>query len=665
MQTQDLAKTEVTLPMQHRLLDLKPQKFAKTSFNDEARSMTAVVATESMALRWNPEVGQYMELLILDDSVDVSRVEERAAPLLWQHHEYIGITDKAWIENRELHATLQFSKSWDLAQRIYGDMKENLINKFSIGYTVGILEDANKRDEKNGIPIFYARKVKLFEVTVTPMPQDTATGVRETENIYPCEIHKVQERSMPPEVVPEVTLTQTNQPNFEQLLAQRETETEQRIAHMYQQQRKHKLPDEFVADLLKRKVSIEKSFELILDQLEKRQEQETPIPVHTRVEVVTDHRDKMIGQAVEILMSRNVPQSNIKISQGNQFANHTLMDIGKVMLEDTGVNVRGLSQAIMYQRLQGMEAFKTLQANYASRTLQAGYDSVVRSWEPFIIRKPVRNFAEVLVARASRAPKPRKIVNGIVQQGSLAADEIEKTKLTSYSTWIALDRQAILSDDLGQFTEEIWAFGTMSGLLESQLIYSQLINNAVMSDGKPFFSADHGNVGAGETLDIEGLSTARQAIRSQRSSTGEPIQLSVSCIITGTALETKAEQVLFAGTTPAAIEQVNPFRGKYSIISDSLFDENSDIWIASVNKDRHPIGMLGYLEGQDKPYVLDDTDITVDGTRFRYGIDVVAKLLDWRGAWINKLPTKKMIDPSEEVFPEEAATAIRERRPSR
>jgi hypothetical protein len=649
------------MPRQQRLLDLSSQD--QLSFNDDEMSFKAVVATESMALRYNMELGYYHELLTLDQSVILDRVASEGAPLLWEHRDFIGRVQKAWIQNRQLYADLIFSKNAPLATQVYRDFKDGVLTKFSIGYTVGLLEDTGKRDASTGHPIMAAKKVRIFEVTATPMAQDNATGVRNLDNTEICEVIKLQERVMELENVQEVPKIQHSDA---EIIARAIAETEERIEFLYRQKAKHDLSDDFISDLIKRKVTKGDCGVLILESLETRQNEHKPAPEQTRIEVTGDHRQKIIDFSTDALIAKNLPQANIKIANDNPYRNYTLMDIGRELLEDSGISTRGLPPVNLFKRLQGMDAFKALQANFAARTLQNGYQSVVRSWEPFIVRRPVRNFADILISRASRAPRLRKVIGGNVKQGSLAADEIETTKLASYSTWLALERQAIISDELGQFTEEIWAFGIMSGLLESQLIYAQLINNAVMSDGKTFFSADHGNVGTGETLDVDGLSTARKAIRSQKSSTNDPIQLDMSCIITGTSLQTKAEQLLYIGINPASVDQVNPFKGKYAIVSDSLLDDNPEIWIASTSKERNPIGILGYLDGQEGPYVETDTDITIDGTRFRYGIDVVAKLIDWRGCWVNGVPTNKVTDPADDVrgFVEEEApsNAIRERK---
>jgi hypothetical protein len=643
-----LQRSQIQIELLKRELDL-PQE--GSSFNDEEASLVAVVATETMALRWDSSIGYYMELLVLDERTDVSRIKRNAGSLLWQHYEYIGKVENAWIEQRKLVAKLLFSRSFPLAIQVYADIKARLLSKFSIGYMPQTLEFSGNYDEKSGHPIYFARDIVIYEVTVTPMPQDVNTHVRDAQKqLYSVELIRREEPSMPPEATPTPTPTPSQIPSQQELIARIEREAAEKIEFFYRQKEKHGLSQDFVQSLITRGLSKEAGGIAILEEIEKRQVIETPPPEQSRIEVTSHEIDTQIDMGVEILLARNLPQAQVRVRDGNRFRHHSMTDIAKSMLEDKGIRTRGLPPFELFKRMQGMEAFKTLQSNYAARVLLEGYQSQVKSWDPFILRRPLSGFSDAIFARASRAPALQKVVNGIVKQGTLAADEIEKAALASYSRFLVLGRQAILSDDLGQFTGDVWQFGIMAGVLESRLIYAQLVNNPVMSDGKKFWSADHRNVGNGEKLDIDGLSAARKAIRSQRNSQNEVISLNMRCVIGGTDLETIMEQLLLLGNNPASTDQANPFKGKYIPISDPMLDDNPDVWIATTGKEMNPIGVLGYYDGQEGPYILSsDSDITVDGTTFRYGIDVVAKLVDWRGAWINKVPAKTIPDPAEDV----------------
>jgi HK97 family phage prohead protease len=654
-----MEQATINLPLVTRRATLESQR----SYNDDDLSFEAVIATESKALRLNWDIGQFYERIILDDTLSLDRVKSGAAPLLYEHSEHIGIIEDAWIENRSLVAKLRMSKS-DKGRQVYSELKDGTLRKFSIGYTVGKLT-LEERDAKTGVDVYRASNLTLYEATVTAMPADPATGVRSAEAIsVPCIIEselKVKEQSMP-----ETEMRAADTPKVDtDTLIRAETE---RVQYLYRMQATHNVDASVIDDLVARRTPISECAKIILDSLQVRQE-EAPIPRATQVEMTRDASEKLVDAATVALIRRYAPQAKLKAESGNPYQGYTIRQVMEEFVEARGVKTRGVNPNQIYRRAQGLQDFTVLQENFASRLLLESYQSTIRTFDPFTVRRPIGNFSENLRARPSRAPVLQRVGDdGTVAKGTLSIEEIEKYKLASYSTWMTLTRQALISDDLGQFTSDVWEFGQQAGLLESQLVYSQLINNPNLGDNKPLFSTERKNIGGGAGLDIAGLSAARQALRQQTNAQGDRINLEMGVVIVGSALETIAEKLLTPTVVETNASDVNVFKGRFTLVVDSIMDANEDVWFACVPRERYPIVELGYLDGQEGPYILSDTTIDVDGTAFRYGIDVAAKILDFRGIWASKIPTNKINDPSVSArrsrgsADDEDSTAVRRRR---
>jgi len=113
------------------------------------------------------------EVLKHDDrSVDFSRLNSGAAPLLWNHDpdRHIGIVEKAYIDkdSKRAYAKVRFSRS-KFASEVLDDVKDGILRGISFGYQIKNME------EEDGT--FVADDWAVHEVSITPIPADPTVGI--------------------------------------------------------------------------------------------------------------------------------------------------------------------------------------------------------------------------------------------------------------------------------------------------------------------------------------------------------------------------------------------------------------------------------------------------------------------------------------------------------
>ena len=113
------------------------------------------------------------EVLKHDDrSVDFSRLNSGAAPLLWNHDpdRHIGIVERAYIDKdtKRAYAKVRFSRN-KFASEVLDDVKDGILRGISFGYQIKNME------EEDGT--FIADDWAVHEVSITPIPADPTVGI--------------------------------------------------------------------------------------------------------------------------------------------------------------------------------------------------------------------------------------------------------------------------------------------------------------------------------------------------------------------------------------------------------------------------------------------------------------------------------------------------------
>lgn len=156
----------------------------------------------------------------------------------------------------------------------------------------------------------------------------------------------------------------------------------------------------------------------------------------------------------------------------------------------------------------------------------------------------------------------------------------------------------------------------------------------LMSDGKPVFHADHGNLaGTGSPLNIDSLSDARMALRSQRGPQGEYLAIEPWALVVPPALETTAQKLL-AELNPATVNDANPFSGTLQLIVEpGLSDSNA--WYLIGDPGRVDGLAYAFLDGETAPRVEAKEGWNVPGMEYRLIWNLDARFVNWRSWFKN------------------------------
>jgi len=367
---------------------------------------------------------------------------------------------------------------------------------------------------------------------------------------------------------------------------------------------------------------------------------------NVRVETVTDEHQTRMNGIGEAILHRIDPRSALT-DNGRQYRGLSLVEIGREMLEAAGQSTRGLSRMDIATRMlnqrstgyQGTSDFGSLLSNIAGRRLRASYEQAPTTYQVWARRAPnAPDFKDISVVQLSGAPELLQTnEHGEFKYGTLK-DGAETYKVITYGRIVALTRQAIVNDDLRGFDRLLTAFGDSARRLENRLVYAQLIDNPLMSDGKALFHADHANLAtAGSVLNgIDKLGAGRAAIRKQKGLQGETLNLSPRYLIVPAALEQTAYQYTSSNYVPIVPGEVNEFRtgGRTAlepVVEPLLDDSSAAAWYLAADSGQIDTVEYTYLEGAEGPVIESELGFEVDGVSFKARLDFAAKAVDYRG----------------------------------
>lgn len=215
---------------------------------------------------------------------------------------------------------------------------------------------------------------------------------------------------------------------------------------------------------------------------------------------------------------------------------------------------------------------------------------------------------------------------------STIGEAAESYAVKTFGRIISLTRHAIVNDDLDAFSDLAVRAGQAARDLEAKTLFELIDSNPVMAtDGKAVFHADHGNLAASGTSIADGLSAARQAMRTQRGIDGQMlVQVAPRFLICGPDRETEGEKAL-AAIAATKIDDVNPFSNLTLVVEPRM----SQKWY--LFSDPMALALLehAYLQGQRQPEVISDAGFDVDGVRMRVRHDFGAGVVEYRAGYLN------------------------------
>jgi hypothetical protein len=396
----------------------------------------------------------------------------------------------------------------------------------------------------------------------------------------------------------------------------------------------------FAEDLIARNVPLDEARRAILDKMAAAADSRRVFP---HVSVPLGGRDERITRrdaVIDSLLHRYSPAEFPLTEPAREYRGMTLLELAREFLTSAGVNVRGMSRdEVATRALHSTSDFPNVLAAVTNKTLRKAYDVYPRTFLPFCRMVAATDFKAMYRVQIGEAPQLLKVnESGEFKRGTIAESK-ESYRIETYGRVVAITRQVLINDDLDAFTRIPAMYGTAIATLESDVVWSIVIDNAAMSDGVALFHADHGNLaGSGSALAVTSVGEGRATMAKQTGLDKKTIlNIRPAFLIVPSSLELAAEQLIAQNLVPAKTGDVVPqsIRTLTPIAEPRLDAASLTAWYLAANPTQIDTIEYAYLEGQEGAYIETRNGFDVDGVEIKCRLDFGAKAIDWRGLYKN------------------------------
>ena len=636
-------------------------QFVPTSLNDENRTIDVVFATETPVRTYSWEDGAVNEVLSMDaTNIRWDRING-GAPVLDNHDRskgtrgQLGTIENARIENGTAVATLRFSKRADVTDT-WNDIKDGIIRGISVGYRVHKY-DITKEDGK--LPTYRAVDWEPFEISMAPVQADPLSQVRNaenktilTENKNQLRMTELEKRALAAGLTIAATLAEVERAEKENrerneatiaLAATTATENERkRSTEISEAVRSAGLPHSFAATLIKDGKPVDEARKLIIDEIAK-----TNVEVNgqnrSAASVGIEQREKVREAMANAIEHRANPTIELT-PQGREFRGNTMLDLARFSCEQAGINTRGMSAREVAQTSFGLSerAYQTSSdfpitlGNTINRVLRREYAITGATFEPWTNRGSFTDFRPKTVIQLGETTKMEQVAEGAEYTYGTFGEAKEAYGAVKYGKIIPLSWEAIINDDLGAFNRIPRSIAVQAKLLQNQLVYSILSDNAPMNDTVALFHATHKNLApAGTPISVASLQAARTALRTQTGVDGNTIlNLIPKYLVVGPSNELTAYQYTSQNFVPTKNVDINPvYNTQLSVIVDPRITGNE--WYLMTDPGQMDTVEYSFLDGEGELFTEQRIGFDIDGMHIKARMVFGTKAIDWRGMYKN------------------------------
>lgn len=638
------------LPPQQREARLLPE-----TYNADTRTIEVVWTVGARVRRYDWYADEYYdeELQVDDASVDLTRLNSGACAVLDSHRTYggldaqIGVVEKAWLVDGTGYAQIRLSSRDDVAG-IVADIVGGIIRNISVGYTA----QRYIIDRTEGqVPVYRAVEWTPHELSFVTVPADAAATTRNNPNPAqgtPCVFTRAapQEIPMPQPADTRAADTAAQQdtpapvaaPSAPAPAANDDAAT--RAADIVELATRHGMTER-APEWLRAGHSVDKVRTLILDEIATRDE---AAGGHiNRIELTQDEHDLQRSAFAHALLGRAQvidpsTQRVFAVTGDNPLRGLTLLDLARRSLERAGVRTDGMQKLELVGRAftQGGSDFPVLLENAMHKALQSAYALAPDTWSRWCATGTVTDF------RAHNRYRLGSIGNldAVNELGEFVNKTIpdgEKASITAGTKGniINLSRQAIINDDLGAFIGLATTFGRAAKRTIEADAYAYLASNPVLSDGKPLFHADHGNLGTAGAPSVTTIDEARVLLAKQKDVSGNDFLDLRAAVWLGPLSYGSAARVTnnaeYDPDTANKLQRPNAVRGLFRDIVDTPRITDSK-WYLFADPADAPVVEVAFLDGVTEPFLDQEEGFTVDGVRWKARLDYGIAAIDYRGA---------------------------------
>lgn len=694
--TTEQVQTRVTAPFSMRA--------APSTINEEARTVTVRISTPSGVEVWDWDKGEFITQHLDPDAVDLP--DSRQVPMLdthsrWSVDDVLGSLRNIRAEDddefgRSLFADAHFEDE-EKSRSAFRKIKNGHLTDFSVGFEI----KKSSRIEKDETEELAGRKIsgpaqivtkwRLLEASLVPIGADPSATVRAAgeTSLSPGRNNNMADHNKTTEVPPgggvieqaaAKLIVPDNTANVVEIEAARAegeqtatTRERQRAAEIDERAaiwRSSSLiagNDEAHAELETLRSNALKSGKTGDDfgrEAVKLMERVTASST-TTVHMGEDHNDSLHERMVDSILLRAGVQG-VELHDGaSEFANRSLIDLGRELLPKS-LKRGNLTKDAVLRQYEGTRPrssmslgvkvseralnhstsdFVDILADAQGKSLQAAYAMTPSTHQLWTRKVSLPDFKDRKVKKMSVVPQPSAISEAGEFQETVLTDDGESYALSTYGHVISITRESLINDDLDAFARIPQSIGASYKRFQGRKVYQQLLNPSLMSDGVTLFDdTAHGNhISSGTVINVQNLGIARAKMRKQKAlnaKDGDNAYLGIEAqfLIVPTSLFVTASQVLNSQFDPAnANNTVNPFQNKFTIIEEVELENEDNTgysaisWYLAANPMLVDTMEVGYLNGNEMPTVTSEEPFNMLGMRTRSFVDIGVGQVEWKG----------------------------------
>ncbi len=347
-----------------------------------------------------------------------------------------------------------------------------------------------------------------------------------------------------------------------------------------------------------------------------------------------DERDRFRAAAGNAIQAR---AGYAQMDGANPFRGHTMAELARECVVRAGVNTAGMDrlQVVGLSFTHSSSDFPALLGDTSRAAVLRGYQAVEENFEQFTRSVPLSDFKPSKLAGLGQFSDLLVVPEGGEYKYGTFSEQSQSIKLATYGRLFSITRQAIINDDLGVFTDVPMKMGQAAKRTLANAVYALITSNPTLDDGVALFHASHNNLLSGSAISTTSVDGMRAAMALQKDSDGRVVRVPLKTLLVpvalgGLARTVRESQYEVSGsknlTTP------NIVRNTFEVVDDGRLDASSaTAWYGIADPNVVDGIVVGYLDGNQTPYLEEHQGFTVDGVAWKVRLDAAAAIADHRG----------------------------------
>lgn len=349
-----------------------------------------------------------------------------------------------------------------------------------------------------------------------------------------------------------------------------------------------------------------------------------------------DQRDNTRAAMLNAIEARAM---RAEVQADNPYRGHTLADLARDCVTATGTNTRGLDrmQIVGLAFTHSTSDFPGLLGEAANRAVLRGYQEAEEVIDQFTRAVSVPDFKPTNLVGLGAFSDLLEVPEGGEFKYGTFSEQSQAMRIATYGRLFSITRQAIINDDLGLFDDVPRKMGQAARRTIGKKTFELLTSNPILADGLPLFHESRGNLLTGSAITTASVDAMRAAMARRKDEDGNTIRVPLKALLTPIALGGQARvvrtsqfEVGAAGarnnTTPNIVQNT------FDVIDDGRLDDaDPAAWYGIANPAFVDGIVIGYLNGNQTPYLEQQAGFTVDGVAWKVRIDAAPAIADWRG----------------------------------